>query len=90
MACGGVGMDATLHGDPEDPRVAWLVNQVPGGRQRVEVAWPPGYRARFSPALEVLDGSGSVKLREGDHIDGACGTTKDGEVILGLSFGLER
>lgn len=83
-------MDATLHGAAADPRVAWLMNRLPGGgEKRVEVAWPPGYRARFAPELEILDSNGRVKLREGDHVDGNCGTTDDGAVILGLSYGIE-
>jgi hypothetical protein len=87
MACAGVGLDAVLHGDPADPKVAWLINRLgdlPG--KRLEVAWPPGFRARFAPELEVLDGTGRVRLREGDHIDGTCGTGADGAVILELSF----
>jgi hypothetical protein len=39
--------------------------------------------------LEILDGSGHVELREGDPVDGNCGTTADGAVILGLSFGIK-
>ena len=83
-------MDAIVHGDPTDPRVAWLINKLPGGgARRIEVAWPPGYRARFAPELEILDSSGEVKMREGDPVDGTCGTAEDGAVILGLSFGIE-
>jgi len=59
--CLWVGLDATLRGDPDDPDVAWLA--YPGGR--VEVVWPPGYRARFAPRLEILDPRGRVVLREG-------------------------
>jgi hypothetical protein len=87
MACAGVGLDAIVHGDPADPKVAWLINRLPApGDGRIEVAWPPGYRARFAPNLEVLDGTGRIRLREGDPIDGTCGTGVDGAVILELSF----
>jgi hypothetical protein len=85
MACAGVGLDAVVNGDPTDPRVAWLVNRHPGAG-RIEVAWPPGFRARFVPELEIVDGSGQVRMRQGDHVDGTCGTVEDGAVILALSF----
>jgi len=68
--CAGVGLDAVLHGSPNDPYVAWLENSVGGGRD--EVLWPAGYRARFSPNLEILNESGIVVLREGDAISGSC------------------
>lgn len=70
-ACAGVGVSAVLHGSAADPRVAWLVNDL---GTRVEVVWPVGYRARFTPNLEVLDASGVVVLRSGDPITGVCGT----------------
>jgi hypothetical protein len=70
--CAGVGVDAVLHGSPNDPYVAWLENRVVAGR--VEVLWPAGYRARFSPNLEILNESGIVVLREGDAISGTCVT----------------
>jgi hypothetical protein len=37
------------------------------------VIWPAGYRARFTPKVEVIDGWGNVALREGDAVTGACG-----------------
>ncbi len=68
-ACRGIGLhDTILAGSATDPRVAWLVG--PGGRR--EIIWPPGFRARFSPDLEVLDASGTVVFRAGDQIDGGC------------------
>jgi hypothetical protein len=70
-ACAGVGVSAVLHGSAADPRVAWLVNDL---GTRVDVVWPPGYRARFNPNLEVLDASGVVLLRLADVITGVCGT----------------
>jgi|GEM_PF-2561403 len=67
--CAGVGLlHATLRGDPSDPWVAWLDL----GARRANVTWPDGYRARFSPDLEVLDAAGTVVLRDGSSISGAC------------------
>ncbi len=67
--CAGVGLaDATLHGSPTDPRVVWL-EPGPGD---LSVVFPTGFTARFVPSLEVLNASGSVVLREGDRIEGAC------------------
>jgi hypothetical protein len=71
-ACAGIGVSASLRGDATDPRLAWLVDKV--GR-RIEVTWPPDYRARFNPKLEVLDADGVVMLREGDAVSGACVTS---------------
>ena len=69
-ACRGVGLvDATLAGSPADPRVAWLVS-AGGGRQ--EIVWPPGFSARFTPHLEVIDTSGKTVFRAGDKISGGC------------------
>ena len=70
-ACAGVGVRAVLHGSAADPRVAWLVNDL---GTRMDVVWPPGYRARFTPTLEVLDANEVVVLRAGDPITGVCGT----------------
>src|SRR5450759_854017 len=58
--CAGVGLDAFLHGDATDPHVAWLVSSsyvLPSADRaiRMEVVWPPGYRAKFVPKLEVLN-----------------------------------
>jgi hypothetical protein len=70
-ACAGVGLSAVLHGDAADPHVAWLVNDL---GTRIDVMWPPGYRARFTPNLEVLDGSEVVVIRAGDPVTGGCVT----------------
>ena len=50
---------------------------------RKELVWPPGYTARFSPELEILDASHRVRLVAGDMIDGGCvsGTGHDLFVI---------
>jgi hypothetical protein len=79
VACAGVGIDAILRGDATDPRVAWLVNSL---GTRVDVEWPVGYKARFSPKLEVLDAAGTVVLREGDAVTGACGMSQPGVLLL--------
>ena len=71
-ACGGVGISAVLRGDPHDPRIAWLMNNL---GTRVNITWPPGYRARFDPGLEVLDAAGVVVLKDGDSVTGACVTS---------------
>ena len=67
--CRGVGLDATLVGDPRDPRLVWL-DTASGVRK--ELVWPPGYQARFDPTLEVLDPRGSIVFRAGDHVDEGC------------------
>lgn len=70
-ACGGFGFvdQQVLHGDPSDPRVAWLVD--PGG-ERTDVAWLSGSSARFSPELEILDPAGLVIAHEGSVATGGC------------------
>ena len=62
-----------------DPRVTWLVTR---GGDRLEVVWPPGYTARFTGGLEVVDSTGIVVFREGDAISGGC--KRDGEVLIAL------
>ena len=75
--CGGVGLDAVVRGSPTDPRVVWLENRIHAPGQgyvpRLEAVWPAGYRARFTPTLEVVDGWGNVAIRDGDPVTGACG-----------------
>jgi hypothetical protein len=67
--CRGVGLEAVLMGDPFDPRVTWL-NRAGGGE--TPLVWPPGWLARFSPSMEVVDSNGVVRLRQGQSITGAC------------------
>lgn len=83
-ACIGIGLHATLHGDPRDPRVAWLA--MDDGSRR-EVVWPAGYHARFATvgdvvALEVLDASGRLVIGEADVVDGVCVTSDPNTVLL--------
>lgn len=76
MACAGVGLDAIARGSVGDPRHVWLANQMAGG-SRIDLVWPRGYAARFTPDLEVIDAQGRVVLREGQHVDGGCVTGQD-------------
>lgn len=68
--CAGVAVDGVLHGDPSDPRVAWLTSSSTG--RRIDVAWQPGYVARFDPTIEILAPGGTVVLRDGDPVTGGC------------------
>jgi hypothetical protein len=82
-ACRGIGLDAVLHGDPADPRLAWLTT---ADRRRIDVVWPAGYRATFRAVgdqrvLEVLDASGTYVIGESDVVHGGC-TTPDARVVL--------
>ena len=83
LACAGVGINAIIRGDATDPRVAWLVNTT---GTRLDVVWPAGYKARFSPKLEVLDDTGTVVLRDGDPVTGACGMPQPGVLVLAPPF----
>jgi hypothetical protein len=78
-ACAGVGIGAVLHGDAADPRVAWLVSDL---GSRIDVVWPPGYRARFAPDLQVLDAGDAVVLKAGDPVTGACVLSEDPRILL--------
>jgi hypothetical protein len=77
QACGGVGIIAVLHGDPHDPHVAWLTSNL---GTRIDVTWPSGYRARFLPALAVVDPTGAVVAHEGQAVTGGC-VTMDAHVL---------
>ena len=70
LGCTGIGLDATLTGDPNDPRRAWLVQA--DTERRVDIVWPAGYRARFTPSIEVLDAGGNVVMAAGDQVTTAC------------------
>ena len=72
--CFGLAIsNATLRGDPADPRVTWL--EFPHGR--TEIVWPRGYSARFVPRLEVLNERGQVAIRGGDSVGAACALADD-------------
>lgn len=80
-ACGGVGLAAEIHGNPDDPDVVWLVNLFPG-RERLGVVFPTGTRAVFDPDLSIVDATGRVLMREGDFVDGACVTRFPDRMLL--------
>jgi hypothetical protein len=71
-ACGGIGGGfVILRGSPTDPRLTWETALDGSGRQ--DIVWPPGYRARFVPGLEVLDPTGRVIAHDGDRVQaGGC------------------
>lgn len=76
LACAGTGwIGAIIEGSPDDPFVVWIER----AGSRIRLAWPwGGYRARFTPALEILDPNGVVILREGDAVRGGCLTADPG------------
>jgi hypothetical protein len=69
--CAGGGFigNIRLHGSATDPRLVWMTWPDNG---RIELAWPVGYSARFTPQLELLDDSGHVVGREGTYVTGGC------------------
>jgi len=78
LLCAGGGLigDIRLHGAPDDPRLVWIVWP---DDHRTDLGWPVGYSARFTPALELLDGSGRVIAHGGTLVTGGC-TTADPQV----------
>jgi hypothetical protein len=80
--CREIGFDGVLRGNPADPRVAWGEKETPVNHLvlRTELVWPPGYTARFTPELEILDASQRVRLVAGDVIDGGC-TSGNGQEL---------
>jgi hypothetical protein len=70
VLCAGGGFDAVLRGAPGNPAETWITYDVDGRRE--EVVWPPGYSARFEPALLVFDESGTLIAREGSQVLGGC------------------
>lgn len=83
--CRGTGTDAVIHGSATDPRVTWVT--ATDGTHRMEIVWPVGYSARFSPSLEVLDQHGTVVAREGDHLIGWCLTAQHPEQPIWVEGG---
>lgn len=65
-----IRIDADLHGDLADPRRTWAVDRTTG--RRMELLWPFGYAARFSPAFALLDQSGIAIAADGYHLAWAC------------------
>lgn len=68
-AGGGFVGEIRLRGSANDPRLVWMTWPDIG---RIELAWPIGYSARFTPELELLDDSGRVVGREGTYVTGGC------------------
>lgn len=69
----------TLVGDRTKSPPVWGINLA---GQPFAIVWPAGFRARFSPGLEILDPSGTVVARggvvsdaggAGDPTFGICG-----------------
>ena len=52
----------TLAGDPTKSPPVWGIDAA---ARSFAIVWPAGFRARFSPGLEVLDPGGSVVARGG-------------------------
>jgi hypothetical protein len=78
--CAGVGIDATLHGSATDPAVTWITT---ANGVRWDAVWPAGFRARFTPGLEVFNQDDRLVLHEGSHISGICsGGGKTNNVYL--------
>jgi hypothetical protein len=84
-ACRDVALNGHVTGDLADARVAWLVDDR-GGRR--DIVWPPGYSARFTPKLEILDEKGVVAFRDGDSVRGGCVTGRDphGPLLIAAGF----
>lgn len=76
--CRGVGADVVIHGSPIDANVSWVTSF---NGFRTEIIWPLGYSARFVPNLEILDQTGKVVAREGDHLGGWCKTADTPEGV---------
>jgi hypothetical protein len=79
LLCAGTGWvpPGALHGSANDPRLVWVTRGA--GTRRLEVGWPLGYSARFTPQLELLDAAGSVVGHEGTAVGGGC-LTADADV----------
>ena len=80
-ACAGTGYagGVSLHGSATDPALTWVLFEDRGERETV--VWPHGYRARFTPRLEVLDETGRVIAHEGDQATGGCRMPPGGLLI---------
>jgi len=82
--CAGIGGGLMiLRGDPNDAHVTWETDL--DGSRRQDVVWPPGYRARFAPALEVYDPTGRLIARDGDRVPGggcAVGPREDRSKVV--------
>jgi hypothetical protein len=80
--CAGVawvGFSVVVHGSRDDPALTWIVFGNDGHRENL--LWPPGYRARFTPSLVVLDPTGQAVAREGEYATGGCPMLPGGTLI---------
>jgi hypothetical protein len=80
QACAGIGLDAIARGSPTDARHVWLEDATAGGR--IDLVWPTGYTARFTPDVEVVDTTGRVVLSAGQRVDSGCVTGQDNVLWL--------
>jgi hypothetical protein len=67
--------DAILHGDPTAEVPVWIepLPEFYADRGRVEVIWPFGFSARFTPDLELLDSEATIVGREGGRLHDLAG-----------------
>ena len=73
LLCAGVGfVDSVLRGSQSAADPVWL-EPLASPSARAAVRRPAGFRARFVPALELLDPTGAVIAREGDTLTGLGG-----------------
>lgn len=63
--CNDMALAGTLRGDRSDPRGVWLEN--PSG-QRIDIAWPAGFTARFDTTVSLIGSNGRVVAIAGDLI----------------------
>lgn len=80
--CAGVawvGFPVVVDGSRDDPALTWIVFGNDGHRENL--LWPPGYRARFTPSLVVLDPTGQAVAREGEYATGGCPMLPGGTLI---------
>jgi hypothetical protein len=74
FACAGVGFsDSVLRGSPVATDAVWL-EPLEHPSTTLRVRWPAGFRARFSPELELLDSSGAIVAREADVLNAIGGS----------------
>jgi hypothetical protein len=70
--CGSVAFsDMRLQGDATASPAVWVVD-VDGGDSH-PIRWPPGFSARFEPALVIYDARGRAVGREGDVLKNTSG-----------------
>ncbi len=82
--CHDTGIRGVVHSDPDDPRVAWLVEA--DGRE-YDIVWPHGYRAEFfllgdEVFLRTYDHKGRVFVTTTDIPRSVCATGNPGVVLL--------